>query len=83
VIEKLGRVNYHVWQPGRRKPQQMYLMNLLKKWHVLWSEPRIPTVSVVVPSNVDLDVAQKQELRELVNREHSGVLREARPHDPH
>jgi hypothetical protein len=49
-------------------------MNLLKKWHertalaVLWSGPRMPTGPVVVPSNEDLDPAQKQELRELVDR---------------
>ncbi|KAM9561811.1 guanylate cyclase 2G [Salvelinus alpinus] len=33
VIEKLGPVNYFVLQPGRQKPQQIYHVNLLKKWH--------------------------------------------------
>jgi hypothetical protein len=74
VIENLGPVNYRVRQPGRRKPQQIYNVKLLKKWHertalaVLWSGPRTPTVPVVVPNNEDLDPAQKQELRELVDR---------------
>lgn len=73
VVEKLGPVNYRVRQPGRRKPQQIYHVNLLKKWHertalaVLWSVPRTPTVPVEVPSNEDLDPAQKQELRELID----------------
>jgi hypothetical protein len=50
VIEKLGPVNYRIRQPGRRKPQQIYHMNLLKKWHegtalvLLWSGPRTPMV---------------------------------------
>ncbi|XP_069371637.1 uncharacterized protein [Paralichthys olivaceus] len=33
VIEKVGEVNYKVRQPGRRKGEQIYHINLLKKWH--------------------------------------------------
>jgi hypothetical protein len=31
VIEKLGPVNYRVWQPGRWKPQQIYHVNLARE----------------------------------------------------
>jgi hypothetical protein len=32
VIEAVGPVNYKVRQPGRRKPTQVYHVNLLKQW---------------------------------------------------
>ncbi|KAG8538400.1 hypothetical protein GDO81_022717, partial [Engystomops pustulosus] len=32
VIEKIGEVNYRIRQPGRRKPEQTYHVNLLKAW---------------------------------------------------
>lgn len=33
VIKKVGEVNYKVHQPGKRKSEQIYHINLLKKWH--------------------------------------------------
>ncbi len=33
VVERTGPVNYRVCQPGRRKVQQIYHVNLLKPWH--------------------------------------------------
>ncbi len=33
VIEKAGEVNYKVWQPEKRKGEQIYHITLLKKWH--------------------------------------------------
>lgn len=33
VIEKVGEVNYKVRQPGKRKSEQIFHINLLKKWH--------------------------------------------------
>ncbi len=32
VVEKIGPVTYRVRQPGRRNPEQLYHVNLLKKW---------------------------------------------------
>jgi hypothetical protein len=60
---------------GEMETLQIYHMNLLKRWHkrmalaVLWPGPRIPTLPVVVPSNEDLDQAQKQMLREPNDRD--------------
>lgn len=33
IIERVGEVNYRVRQPGRRKVEQTYHVNLLKNWH--------------------------------------------------
>ena len=33
VIERVGEVNYKVRQPDKRRPEQIYPINLLKKWH--------------------------------------------------
>lgn len=30
IMERVGEVNYKVYQPGKRKPQQIYHINLLK-----------------------------------------------------
>ena len=32
VVEQVGEVNYWVRQPGRRKPTQVYHINILKQW---------------------------------------------------
>ena len=32
VVEREGEVNYRVRQPGRRKPTQLYHVNILKQW---------------------------------------------------
>jgi hypothetical protein len=32
IVERVGDVNYNVPQTGRRKPVQLYDVNLLKKW---------------------------------------------------
>ena len=32
VVDQVGEVNYRVRQPGRRKPTQLYHVNLLKQW---------------------------------------------------
>ena len=32
IVEKVGEVNYRVHQPGRRKPYQIYHVNLIKPW---------------------------------------------------
>lgn len=47
IVERMGPVNYRVRQPGRRKGQQIYHINLLKPWH----EP-VPPPSDVLTANV-------------------------------
>ena len=32
VVDRVGEVNYRVRQPERRKPTQLYHINLLKQW---------------------------------------------------
>ena len=32
VVKKIGRTNYLIEMPGRRKSQRIYHVNLLKKW---------------------------------------------------
>ena len=32
VVERVGEVKYQVQQPGRRKPIQLYHVNILKQW---------------------------------------------------
>ncbi|XP_066518865.1 uncharacterized protein [Hoplias malabaricus] len=73
IHERVGPVNYRLNQPGRRKTQQVYHVNLLKKW----VEP-IPQVSGFASTESsaraeiqwgdDLSPAQRQELVELVER---------------
>lgn len=33
IMERVGKVNYKVYQPGKRKPEQLYHLNLLKPWN--------------------------------------------------
>ncbi|KAL1263246.1 hypothetical protein QQF64_005985 [Cirrhinus molitorella] len=68
VLEKIGPVTYRLQQPGKRRAEQLYHINLLKKWvgtrdqlaALATSEP------VVVDVNPHLSAAQKTELRHLV-----------------
>jgi hypothetical protein len=74
VLEKVGEVNYRVRQPGRRRPTQIYHVNLLKKWNardVLCSVPPKATSQTgpaKVPLGEQLSPAQRQELMELVDQ---------------
>lgn len=61
VVEKLGEVNYPVRQPGRKKPRQIYHVNLLKRRAVFPHSP--PAVSTIP----DLPPIQYQHLKELVD----------------
>ncbi len=56
VVERVGPVTYRVRQPGRRRPVQLYHINLLKKW-VGTQEP--------TPS---YQAGQKAELQHLVGQ---------------
>ncbi|XP_073727643.1 uncharacterized protein [Misgurnus anguillicaudatus] len=75
VIERVGEVNYRVKQTGKRKPDQIYHVNLLKRWHprevmmcsLSPSKPSDPPREEVRVSP-DLNPQQKQEVLELVDR---------------
>ena len=76
VAEKLGPVNYRVHRPGRRREQQVYHVNLLKKWHpaepvvfpalltTTFSPPALPPV----PVGEDLSPEQRQDVKQLLGR---------------
>ena len=73
VVDRVGEVNYRVRQPGRRKPTQLYHVNLLKLWRTSTSPPtQTPLVPAArceipeVPVGDDLSPAQKQDLDEVV-----------------
>ncbi|KAJ8351713.1 hypothetical protein SKAU_G00231890 [Synaphobranchus kaupii] len=83
VIEKVGEVNYRIRQPGRRPPEKVYHVNLLKKWvarDVLCSFPPpqgpAKTEPVEVPIGEQLSKSQRQDVMELVER-HRDVFSEA------
>ena len=82
VVERVGEVNYRVRQPGRRKPTQIYHINILKQWRgggeppdpaplALATQRQIPEV----PAGEDLSPAQKQDLDHLV-MQHRDVFSE-------
>ncbi|XP_053092893.1 uncharacterized protein LOC128318860 [Pangasianodon hypophthalmus] len=72
VLERVGPINYHLQQPGKRADTQVYHLNLLKKW----TDPA-PVVSAfaqlhtdlseraLVRSGEELTTAQSQELTEV------------------
>ena len=76
VLEKMGVVNYKISQPGRRKPEQLYHVNLLKPWKdreslvaktTRFSAPfnlAVPEVGIAET----LSKTQKQEVKEFVLR---------------
>ncbi|KAI2645462.1 Retrovirus-related Pol polyprotein from transposon 17.6 [Labeo rohita] len=70
VIEKVGPVTYRLRQPGRRQPEQLYHINLLKKW--TGTRDQLAALSltdpVVVDVNPHLSTAQKAELQHLVGQ---------------
>ena len=75
IIEKTSPVNYKVGQPGKRKEQQIYHVNLLKKWHAADSLPAVallcassPDSLPTVPLGEDLTPAQLQDMKELLWR---------------
>ncbi len=70
VVEKLGPVTYRVRQPGRRSPEQLYHVNLLKKW-VGTREQTVALATVepvLVDMNPDLSATQKAELQHLIGQ---------------
>ncbi len=70
VTKKVGPVTYRVRQPGRRKEDQLYHINLLKWWVGTRAQlSALTTVDpVVVDVNPHLSAAQKKELQHLVSQ---------------
>ena len=73
VVDRVGDVNYRVRQPGRRKPTQMYHINLLKQWKGTGDPPEPVPVTLtvradvpVVPVGDDLSPDQRQDLGEII-----------------
>ncbi|XP_073681655.1 uncharacterized protein [Garra rufa] len=70
VIERLGPVNYRLRQPGRRRPDQIYHVNLLKRWVGTMDQLVAFNTSepVVVDVNPHLSAAQKGDLQHLIGQ---------------
>ena len=75
VIEKVGEVNYRISQPGRRPPEKIYHVNLLKKWvarealcAISLPQGPTPTETLEVPMGEQLSGWERQNLRELIDR---------------
>ncbi len=70
VTEKIGPVTYSVRQLGQRRADQLYHINLLKKWVGTRDQlAALTTVeTVVVDINPQLSAAQKAELQHLVGQ---------------
>ncbi len=70
VLEKVGPVTYRIRQPGRRRLEQLYHVNLLKKW--VGTRDQIVALActepVVVDTNPHLSAAQKGELQHLIGQ---------------
>ncbi|KAI2645697.1 Retrovirus-related Pol polyprotein from transposon 17.6 [Labeo rohita] len=70
VVEKLGPVTYRLRQPGRRQTEQLYHINLLKKWQGTRDQLAALSLTdpVVVDINPQLSAAQKTKLQHLVSQ---------------
>ncbi len=70
VTEKIGPVTYQVRQPGRRRADQLYHINLLKKW--MGTRDQLAALNtmeaVVVDVNLQLSAVEKAELQHLVGQ---------------
>nr|XP_055032771.1 uncharacterized protein LOC129421341 [Misgurnus anguillicaudatus] len=70
ITEKVGPVTYRVRQPGKRKEDQLYHINLLKRW--VGTGPQLSALANSPPVVVDMDpqlsAAQKSELQHLVSQ---------------
>uniref|UniRef100_A0A9J8D001 Gypsy retrotransposon integrase-like protein 1 n=1 Tax=Cyprinus carpio carpio TaxID=630221 RepID=A0A9J8D001_CYPCA len=70
VVERVGPVTYRLRQPGRRQAEQLYHINLLKKW--VGTRDQVAALSLTEPVVVDVDphlsAAQKTELQHLVSQ---------------
>ena len=58
----MGTVDYEVEMPGQRQERKIYLVNLMKKWHVMTSKPQTVLLAV--------DLETKEEALESSTGEH-------------
>ena len=80
VVDRVGKVNYWVRQPRRRKPTQLYHVNRLKQWRGGTDHPERAAMAApcnipVVPVGDDLSPPQKQDLGEII-LQHQDVFSE-------
>ncbi len=70
VTEQVGPVTYRIRQPGKRKEEQLYHINLLKRWEGTRAQlSALATIDpVVVDISTQLSAAQKTELQHLVGQ---------------
>ncbi|KAL1274384.1 hypothetical protein QQF64_027198 [Cirrhinus molitorella] len=70
VIERIGPVTYRLRQPGKRREEQLYHINLLKRW--VGTREQLAALAVTDPVVVDmgeeLSAAQRTELQHLVSQ---------------
>ncbi|KAL0186186.1 hypothetical protein M9458_017856, partial [Cirrhinus mrigala] len=70
VLEKVGPVTYRFRQPGRRQAEQLYHVNLLKRW--VGTRDQLAALAhaepAVVDTNPHLSPTQKKELQHLVGQ---------------
>ncbi len=70
VTERVGPVTYRVRQPGRRKENQLYHINLLKRW--VGTRAQLSALTTIDPMVIDvnhhLSAAQKKEFQHLVGQ---------------
>ncbi|KAI7799815.1 hypothetical protein IRJ41_012432 [Triplophysa rosa] len=70
VVEKVGPVNYRVHQPGQRREEQLYHVNLLKKWVATPAQMAAFALDnpPVVQMGEQLSPLQKKDLHTLVSQ---------------
>ncbi|KAL0194996.1 hypothetical protein M9458_008568, partial [Cirrhinus mrigala] len=70
IVEKVGPVTYRLRQPGKRRTEQIYHVNLLKRW--IGTRDQLAALAraepVVVDMNPHLSPTQKTELQHLVDQ---------------
>ncbi|KAI2646018.1 Retrovirus-related Pol polyprotein [Labeo rohita] len=70
ITERIGPVTYRLRQPGRRREEQIYHINLLKRW--VGTRDQLAALAVTDPVVVDmggeLSAAQRTELQQLVSQ---------------
>ncbi|KAL0149607.1 hypothetical protein M9458_055134 [Cirrhinus mrigala] len=70
IVEKVGPVTYRLRQPGKRQTEQIYHINLLKRW--ISTQDQLAALAraeaVVVDMNPHLSPVQKTELQHLVDQ---------------
>ncbi|KAI2647664.1 Retrovirus-related Pol polyprotein from transposon 17.6 [Labeo rohita] len=70
ITERIGPVTYRLRQPGRRREEQIYHINLLKRW--VGTRDQLAALAVTDPVVVDmggeLSAAQRTELQHLVSQ---------------